>query len=243
MHRFVIVCLILLSGNVISISFADPGREGRVRLDMKITFDAGTLIEHTLTATCGQHTICAIYQQRRSGEGSNQIAHAGLSYRPHASNATPLSHETQQMILAAIINLLESKFQNNLKLTYFISSGFLNAKAPIHQNFLAFQHYTPWTDYLNSATPHLIPQHKTHAMVVARWKEKGVYTDIIEHFYGLGYELKLEGFEKLFVQRADAFAGDAQLRPAGIKPQERFPYPGSIQFSIHEKKGAPVSLK
>jgi hypothetical protein len=228
---------LLLWCSMVAIGDAGPPAEPRVAVQIKKTFDYGTLIEHTLTAAFDGHTVVAIYSQRRSAQGSNRIESAGLSYRPYASGSKPLDQHAQQALLTEIIHRLEARFKEGLKLTYFISSGYLNAQGTVYQNLMAFHEYAPWIEYLNSPAPQDIAQHKTYAMVVQRWKEKGVYADVIELFNDLGYALELEGFEKLFVQRADAFAGYAQLQPQGVLPQERFPYPGSIQFSVQKNKG------
>lgn len=214
---------------------ADPPSGNRIDVQLKKTFDYDTLVEYTVTASHAGYKAVMIYSQRRVVKDASQLKQAGLSYRPKALNDKPFSPKVQQVLLSAIIHRLHSEFGRDLKLSYFNSSGFLNVQSMEHLNFKAFRHYPPWTAYLKSSAPHLIPQHETYAMVVKRWKEKGVYADVIEVFNTLGYQLRLQGFEKLFAQRADQCAFYNDLQTLGIEPHERFPYPGAIQFSVHKK--------
>ncbi len=203
-----------------------------ISVEITKTFDHGTLIDHRISAADSRHSVVMIFSQRRLEEGSDQIGEAFLSYRPQRrpDNRPFSSHETQRLV-SEIMQALHDKFGENLKLASLSASGFLNVCEIQEKNMRAFAGYEPWQAYLASSPQHY-SQHDAHQMVVHRWRQTRVYADVIRIFQSAGYTLELEGFEKLFVQRADQFECYPNVQSSTIKPTDRFPYPGMVYFTI-----------
>jgi hypothetical protein len=72
-------------------------------------------------------------------------------------------------------------------------------------------------------------------MITDRWKSGGVFTPVEMAFAPLGYQAAFTGFEKLFVFPAQKCSFYPELEAIGIQQSDRFPYPGTISFTLTPK--------
>ena len=78
-------------------------------------------------------------------------------------------------------------------------------------------------------------QAQIYTIVQDRWKTTGVFSAITNAFAPLGYEATFSGFEKLFVFPAEKCSFYPELEDLGIHRVDRFPYPGTISFTLIPK--------
>jgi len=71
--------------------------------------------------------------------------------------------------------------------------------------------------------------------VQERWELSGVFSAITDAFAPLGYDAAFSDFEKLFVFPAEKCSFYPELEDLGIHRRDRFPYPGTISFTLIPK--------
>ena len=101
------------------------------------------------------------------------------------------------------------------------------------KGILAFNDYNRWEQYLNN--PSAFNQLQIYTIARDRWKATGAFSSIIDVFAPLGYDATFSGFEKLFVFPAEKCSFYPELEDLGIRKTDRFPYPGTISFTLTPK--------
>ena len=227
----VAVCLVSIAF-VLSVSAGATTGEP-ISIQIEKSFDHGMRVDHRITASTQDLTVITIFSQHRQGGGSDKIDEAHLSYlaKPREKGTLQSSQEMQR-IMSQIIQAIHDKFGKDVELNSFSASGLFNVTQIEEKNFQAFTGYAPWQSYLSADDPNQFTQWAVHEMVVKRWRDKDVYAPVIGVFHALGYTLELSGFEKLFVFRADQFGRHSQSTLSSINPEDRFPYPGVVHFSV-----------
>jgi hypothetical protein len=202
--------------------------------EIEKTFDFGTLIEHTVSVQRGAHRVSLRLSQRRETEGSVSIVGAHLTFYPDTEPSTPLlTVPIFESLLADMMNALYGRFGADLKLDSLGAGSFMGIKEVEKKSILAFNGYPPWEQYLND--PGAFSQPRIYTIVQDRWKITGVFSAITDAFAPLGYEATLSGFEKLFVFPAEKCSFYPELEDLGIHRMDRFPYPGTISFTLIPK--------
>ncbi|MBC2711390.1 MAG: hypothetical protein HGJ94_10465 [Desulfosarcina sp.] len=199
------------------------------------TFDYGTLIEHTISAQNGPHRVAMRLSQRREAEGSVTIASAHLTFYHETEAGMPLlTVPIFEALLADMINALYGKFGIDLKLKSLGAGSYMGIKEVEKKGILAFNGYEPWEQYLKN--PKVFSQQQIYGIVSERWKESGVFSAITNAFAPLGYDAAFSGFEKLFVFPVEKCSFYPELEDLGIRKMDRFPYPGTISFTLTPKQ-------
>ncbi len=205
-----------------------------IRVKIEKTFDQGILIDHELTVQNSKHKVFARFSQRREAEGSEKIISSRLVYRhKHPGHSGSITPDEQKLFLQSILNSLIEKFGKNLKLNRFSSRKYLGAKATEKKAILAFKDFDPWKNYIKDHNRYT--QRDIYQIVISRWKEKNVFSNLTDAFRELGYSLELDRFEKLFIFNAGGSPFYNELKKLGIKKEDGFPYPGFISFTVKNK--------
>lgn len=203
--------------------------------EIEKTFDFGTLIEHTVSVQKGTHRGSLRLSQRREAEGSVSIVGAHLTFYPDTGPNTPLlTVPIFESLLADMMNALYGKFGTDLKLDSLGAGSFMKIKEVEKKSILAFNGYIPWEQYLKN--PSAFSQLRIYTILQNRWKMTGVFSAIIDAFSPLGYDATFSGFEKLFVFQAEKCSFYPELEDLGIRRTDRFPYPGTISFTLTPKQ-------
>lgn len=198
------------------------------------TFDYGTLVEHTVGIQRGIYRISMRLSQRRAAEGSPSMVAAHLTFYPDsAPGAPPLTAPVFESLLTDMLNALNARFGNDLKLTSLSAGGFLGIASVEKGAILAMHGYPPWERYLDQ--PDAIGQPGIYGLIKTRWQSAGIFAPIMGTFDRLGYSATFSGFEKLFVFPAKKCSFYSDLEALGIRPEDRFPYPGVVTFSLAPK--------
>lgn len=235
---FLTIALVGLSDPCSPIAHAS----GNQPVEIKKTFDYGTLIEHTVSVQQGDHRASMRLSQRRQTAGSVVIDSAHLTFYPGTPAEMPqLTAPVVENLLADMMNALYGRLGNDLKLRGLGTDGFMGIKEVEKKGILAFDGYAPWQTYLEN--PKAFSQRQIHAIVRDRWKAKGVFRPISTAFAPLGYDAIFTGFEKLFVFPAGKCSFYPELEDLGIRKTDRFPYPGTISFSLTPKPQDPHLMK
>lgn len=199
------------------------------------TFDYGTLIEHTVSAQKGPHRVAMRLSQRRETEGSLTIASARLRFYQKTEAGVPLlTVPIFEALLADMMNALYGRFGTDLKLESLGAGRYMGIKEVEKKGILAFNGYEPWEQYLKN--PNASSQLQIYTIVRDRWKSTGVFSAITHTFAPLGYDATFTGFEKLFVFPAEKCSFYPELEDLGIRKTDRFPYPGTISFTLTPKQ-------
>ncbi len=199
--------------------------------EIEKTFDFGTLIEHTVSVQKGTHRVSLRLSQQRETEGSTSIVSAHLTFYPGIEPGMPLlSVPNFESLLADMMNALDGRFGPDLKLESLNAGGFMGVKEVEKKGILALYGYAPWEQYLNN--PNAFSQMQIHTIVLDRWKATGVFSAITDAFALLGYDATFTGFEKLFVFPAEKCSFYPELEDLGIRRMDRFPYPGTVSFTL-----------
>lgn len=202
---------------------------------IKKTFDVGTLIEHTVSVQKGAHQVSLRLSQRRETEGSVSIVGAHLAFYPDTEPDTPLLTVPMfETLLTDMMNALYSRFGADIKLDSLGAGSFMGIKAVEKKSILAFNGYALWERYLKD--PSAFSQARIHAIVQERWTITGVFSTITDAFAPLGVDATFSGFEKLFVFPAEKCSFYPELEDLGIRRTDRFPYPGTISFTLTPKR-------
>ncbi len=203
--------------------------------EIEKTFDYGTLIEHTVSVQKNSHRVSMRLSQRRESEGSVSIASAHLTFYPGTEAESPLlSVPIFESLLADMINALYGRFGTDLKLESLGAGSFMGIKEAEKKSILAFYGYEPWEQYLKN--PKAFSQQRIYAMVQDRWTAAGVFSSITLAFSPLGFDATFSGFEKMFVFPAEKCSFYPELEDLGIRKTDRFPYPGTISFTLTPKR-------
>ncbi len=215
------------------------GKSKKIDPNIKVTiekrFDHGTLTDHTITAANNKTEISMRFSQRRVSEGSKDIANSHITYWDKAyENTEQLTAEEMRSFLISIMNKLHEEFGTDLRLNSLASSKYLGVKDIEKKGIIAFRDFKQWKAYLKDKSK--FSENDIYNIVLNRWKEKKVYSDIIDVFSELGYSLELERFEKLLIFKADKCPFYDELDELGIKKDDMFPYPGNVSFKIRKKK-------
>ena len=204
---------------------------GGIPAKIEKTFDFSTLIEHTVTAERGPYRATLRLSQRRASEGSSTIVDAHLTYASAAADDAPLmTASVFEFLLADMMNAIYGQFGTDLKLNSLVAAGYMGIKEIEKRAILAFDAFAPWEAYLEA--PQQYPQQQIHAIVTDRWRAEGVFDAITAAFAPLGYRAVFAGFEKLFVFPAEKCSFYPELEDLGIRKTDRFPYPGTIAFTL-----------
>jgi hypothetical protein len=199
--------------------------------EIEKTFDYGTLIEHTVSVQRGFHQVSMRLSQRRQAEGSVTILSAHLTFHPGTEKGKPLlTVPLFESLLADMMQALYGQFGTDLKLESLGAESFMGIKGVEKKGILAFHGYAPWEQYIKD--PKGFSQQQIYDLVRNRWKAADVFSAIREAFAPLGYEATFTGFEKLFVFPAEKCSFYPELEDLGILKMDRFPYPGTISFSL-----------
>jgi len=203
--------------------------------EIEKTFDFGTLIEHTVSVQKGIHRVSLRLSQRRETEGSENIVGAHLTFYPDTEPSAPLlTLPVFESLLADMMNALYGRLGEDLKLESLGAGSFMGIKEVEKKGILAFNGYTPWEQYLNN--PSAFNQLQIYTIVQDRWTATGVFSAITDAFAPLGYDATFSGFEKLFVFPAGKCSFYPELEDLGIRRMDRFPYPGTISFTLTPKQ-------
>ncbi|WP_372678495.1 hypothetical protein [Desulfosarcina sp.] len=202
--------------------------------EIEKTFDLGTLIEHTVSVQRGAHRVSLRLSQRRASEDSVSIVGAHLAFYPNTEPGTPLlTVPIFESLLAEMMNALYGRFGADLKLDSLGAGSFMGIKEMEKKSILAFNGYAPWEQYLTD--PDAFSQDQIYAIVQDRWKISGVFSAVTDAFAQMGYDATFSSFEKLFVFPAERCSFYPELEDLGIHRMDRFPYPGTISFSLTPK--------
>jgi len=199
------------------------------------TFDHGTLLEHTISTSDGPYRATLRLSQRRRAEGSPSFAHSWLSFRNESSVGQPaMPTPVFNVLLTDLIEALHGRFGSELRLESLGAAGFMGVKEIEKQSILAFADYKPWLRYLEN--PQEFSQMEIHTLVRDRWKAMGVFAPAAAVLAPLGYDAVFGDFEKLFVFSAEKCSFYRDLEDLGIRKTDRFPYPGTISFTLTPKR-------
>ncbi|BBO78086.1 hypothetical protein DSCW_55030 [Desulfosarcina widdelii] len=199
------------------------------------TFDHGTLIEHTISTSEGPYRATLRLSQRRRAEGSPAIVHSWLSFHIESSASHPaMPISVFEALLTDLITALHERFGTELSLESLGAASFMGVREIEKQSILAFADYKPWLRYLEN--PGGFSQMEIHALVGNRWKAMGVFAPVAAVLAPLGYDVVFAGFEKLFVFSAEKCFFYQDLEDLGIRKTDRFPYPGTISFTLTPKR-------
>jgi hypothetical protein len=195
------------------------------------TFDAGTLVEHTIITRKGSYEAALRLSQRRQAEGSPTIVSSHLRLQlDSAIGQESMTLPMFEQLLTDLMTALNTHLGDDLPIGHLGAGGFMNIKAVAVKNILAFSGYAPWERYL--ANPDGFTQLDIHTIVRNRWTEAGVFAAVEHAFTAQGYTATFSGFEKLFVIPAGTCSFYPELQDFGIHEADRFPYPGSISFTL-----------
>lgn len=199
------------------------------------TYDHGTLIEHTISTSEGPYRATLRLSQRRRAEGSPAIVHSWLSFHNGSSAGQPaMPISVFKALLTGLITAVQGRFGTELSLESLEAASFMGVREIEKQSILAFADFKPWLSYLE--TPEKFSQMEIHALVRDRWKTTGVFAPVAAVLAPLGYDAVFAGFEKLFVFSAEKCFFYRDLEDLGIRKTDRFPYPGTISFTLTPKR-------
>lgn len=199
------------------------------------TFEYGTVIEHTIAVERGPYLTALHLRQRRQAENSPMIASSSLAYQYRVKEGHPaMPVALFETLLADLIQAMHGRFGNDLVFESLGSGGFMGVKEIEKRSILAFADYEPWRRYLQNPTS--FSQLEIYTLVKKHWQTDGVFTPAADAFAPLGYAVTFSGFEKLFVFPAGKCSFYPELALLGIKASDRFPYPGSISFTLTPKQ-------
>jgi hypothetical protein len=137
-------------------------------------------------------------------------------------------------VFGELMRALRDALGPDLALESLGSGGFLGTGEMEKSSALAFRDFAPWATYLEDPTTYT--QWKIHEIVLERWRDAKVFEPVVAALDRAGYEAELSGFEKLFVFRADESKIYPELEALDIPGSQRFPYPGTIAFSIKSRR-------
>jgi hypothetical protein len=207
----------------------ESGRAQPVQIEK--TFDQSTLITHTLKLVQPPHIVSLHVSQRRAAEGSDDIQRTYLRFRYETpEEAPPMTRTEFDALFGELMRALRETFGPHLDLESLGSGGFLGTGDMEKSSALAFRDFAPWATYLENPTTYT--QWKIHEIVLERWRDTKVFAPVVAALDRAGYEAELSGFEKLFIFKAKEFKTYPKLEALGIPGHQKFPYPGTIAFSI-----------
>jgi hypothetical protein len=199
------------------------------------TFDHGTLIEHIISTSDGPYRATLRLSQRRRTEGSPSIVHSMLSFRNESSTGQPaMPTPIFEVLLNDLIEALHGRFGTELSLESLGAASFMGVREIEKQSILVFADYEPWLRYLKH--PEKFSQMEIHNLVRDRWKAMGVFAPVAAVLAPLGYDAVFADFEKLFVFSAEKCSFYRDMEDLGIRKTDRFPYPGTISFTLTPKR-------
>jgi hypothetical protein len=230
------IWVLILFGIVVCHHRAAADESGRAQpVQIEKTFDQGTLITHTLKLVQPPHIVSLHVSQRRAAEGSGDIQQTHLRFRYEApEEASPMTRTEFDAVFGELMRALRDALGPDLALESLGSGGFLGTGEMEKSSALAFRDFAPWATYLEDPTTYT--QWKIHEIVLERWRDAKVFEPVVAALDRAGYEAELSGFEKLFVFRADESKIYPELEALDIPGSQRFPYPGTIAFSIKSRR-------
>ncbi|WP_319523561.1 hypothetical protein [uncultured Desulfosarcina sp.] len=199
------------------------------------TFDYGTLIEHDISTSKGPYRATLRLSQRRRAEGSAFIVHSWLFLRiesPAGQPAMPIP--VFNVLLTDLIEALHGRFGTELNIESLGAASFMGVGEIERQSILAFADYQPWLRYIEN--PGKFSQMEAHTLVRDRWQAMGVFAPVAAVLAPLGYDAVFADFEKLFVFSAEKCFFYQDLEDLGLRKTDRFPYPGTISFTLTPKR-------
>ena len=195
------------------------------------TFDYGTLIEYLISMPKSDPGLSMVFSRRRKSESSEEIADSYLKYRfKYSTDHQMVSTDEQRSFFTHTMEALHKRFGSDLKVRSLSSHEYLGTKETETKAVLAFKDFNDWQTYLRNNNA--FTQWEIYGIVLQRWREKGVFSDLIGMFKGLGYACQVTGFEKLFIFKAGERPVYPELKAMGIKRDDRFPYPGVVHFEL-----------
>ncbi len=228
--RLILLSLIICHHGVAA---DESGRLQTVQIEK--TFDQGTLITHTLKRVQPPHIVSLNVIQRRTAEGSDDIQQTYLRFRYETPEEVPPMTRTEfDALFGELMRALRDAFGPHLDLESLGSGGFLGVKEIEKNSALAFRDFAPWAAYLENPTA--VTQWQSHEMVLERWKATKVFEPVVAALDRAGYDAELSGFEKLFVFSVDESKIRPELEALGIPGSQKFPYPGTIAFTINARR-------
>jgi len=66
--------------------------------------------------------------------------------------------------------------------------------------------------------------------------KEGIFSDLIPLFSEIGYDMQFSSYEKLALRKAGDFDFYDDLKTHGIQPDDTFPEPLILYFSLKSKK-------
>ena len=207
---------------------------GDIPIKIEKTFDFGALIEHTVTIERGLYRVSMRLSRRRESKGSANRDGAHLTYDFSATPGTPpMTAPIFKSLLTDMMEAFYGKLGTDLHFDSLSANGFMGIRDVEQKGILAFDGFAPWKAYLDD--PGAFTQKEIHAIVRDRWQSSGVFETIMAAFAPLGYRAVFAGFEKLFVFPAEKCSFYPQLEDFGIRKSDRFPYPGTLFFTLMPK--------
>lgn len=207
---------------------------GDMPIKIEKTFDFGPLIEHTVTVERGLYRVSMRLIRRRESKDSLNRFGAHLTYEFATTPGTPpMTAPIFKSLLADMMEAFYGKLGTDLHLDSLSANGFMGIRDVEQKGILAFDGFAPWKAYLDD--PGAFTQKEIHAIVRDRWQSSGVFETILAAFAPLGYRAVFAGFEKLFVFPAEKCSFYRHLEDFGIRKSDRFPYPGTLFFTLMPK--------
>jgi hypothetical protein len=183
------------------------------------TFDSDRIIDYTFEYKHGSQVYRLFYTYDKNTNT------AGIKYSPD-------NHFIQFNDLKPILLRLIQKAEahDRGKLNYFMTFEYLGCDDLYMKSIRAFHKQKNWEEYLAASKKRWTTP--PYELIKGRIISKDVFSELAPLFSEIGYEIRFSSYEKLAVQKAGEFDFYNDLKQYGIQPNDKFPVPLILYFSL-----------
>lgn len=215
-----LISLSLLKGSACFLTIASTIAED---VSKTKTFDSDQIRDYIFEYRQGKDPFRLFYTYDKHSDS------AGIKYDP---NQRFTRFDELKPILLKLIQKAEAHAPG--KLDYFLTFEYLNCDDLYIQSIKAFHKQEQWEAYLFKSRKKWIAP--PYTFIRDRIIEEGIFSGLIPLFSEIGYDLQFSSYEKLAVRKAGDFDFYDQLKTHGIQPDDTFPEPLILYFSLKPKK-------
>jgi hypothetical protein len=187
------------------------------------TFDGDRITDYTFEYKQGKDIFKLFYTFDKPSNS------AGIKYDPDRRFTR---FDELKPILLKLVQKAEAHAPGKLK--YFLTFEYLNCDDLYIQSMKAFHEQQQWEAYLFESKKKWIAP--PYAFIRGRIIEEGIFSGLIPLFSEIGYDVQFSSYEKLAVRKAGDFDFYDDVKTPGIKPDDTFPEPLILYFSLKPKK-------
>ena len=187
------------------------------------TFDFDRLVDYTFEYKHDGE----VYQLFHSFE--KPMDSASLKFSP----TRRFSHfKDLKTILLKLIQAAEAHDKG--KINHFMTFEYLDCDDLYKQAIVAFHKQKKWEEYLAALKKKWIAP--PYEFIKGRIINEGIFSELISLFSEIGYDMEFSSYEKLGVRKVGDFDFFDELKGKGIRPDDKFPVPMILHFTLKANK-------